>query len=165
MNIHHFLVSGAIGLGVSLAAGSSLAAPAACTGLPSQADLQSALDTAVAQSNGGLGFNMWATIVANDGTVCAVARDSGTSLTSQWLGSRVISAQKANTATDFNIGKDGRKGASLYRQPICTRPCSRGAVCMGCSTATRSIRQSLTRETRACLAPRMIQWSEPASAV
>jgi len=111
MNIHHFLVSGAIGLGVSLAAGSSLAAPAACTGLPSQADLQSALDTAVAQSNGGLGFNMWATIVANDGTVCAVARDSGTSLTSQWLGSRVISAQKANTATDFNIGKDGRKGA------------------------------------------------------
>ena len=111
MKIQGWVIPGAVGLGISLAAGSAVAAPAVCSGLPTQASLQAALDTAVAQKNGGLGFNMWATIVANDGTVCAVARDSGTSLTSQWLGSRVISAQKANTATDFNIGKDGRKGA------------------------------------------------------
>jgi len=111
MKIQDWETSAAIGLGISLASGSVLAAPAACAGLPSQAALQTALDSAVAQNNGDLGFNMWATIVANDGTVCAVARDSSTSLTSQWLGSRVISAQKANKATDFNIGSDGRKGA------------------------------------------------------
>jgi uncharacterized protein GlcG (DUF336 family) len=110
MQIHHWAISSAIGLGFSLAAGSALALPAACSGLPSQGSLQAALTNAVAQSNGGLGFNMWATIVANDGTICAVAV-SGGSLTSQWLGSRAISAQKGNTANDFNVGQDGRKGA------------------------------------------------------
>jgi hypothetical protein len=46
---------------------------------------------------------MWATVVSNDGTVCAVAF-SGSAFTDQWLGSRVISAQKANTANAFNLG-------------------------------------------------------------
>ena len=83
----------------------------ACSGSPSQATLESALDGAVGVTgNNGLGFNMWGTIVANDGTVCAVAF-SGSAYTSQWLGSRAISAQKANTANDFSLGKDGRKGA------------------------------------------------------
>jgi uncharacterized protein GlcG (DUF336 family) len=45
---------------------------------------------------------MWATIVARDGTVCAVAF-SGSTSGSQWLGSRVISAQKANTANLFSL--------------------------------------------------------------
>jgi uncharacterized protein GlcG (DUF336 family) len=45
---------------------------------------------------------MWATVVARDGTVCAVAF-SGTNNGSQWLGSRVISAQKANTANLFSL--------------------------------------------------------------
>lgn len=79
--------------------------------MPSQAALQNALDGAVGVAgNGGLGFDMWGAIVANDGTVCAVAF-SGSAYTSQWLGSRAISAQKANTANDFSLGKDGRKGA------------------------------------------------------
>lgn len=56
-----------------------------------------------AAGNGGLGFNMWATIVAKDGTVCAVAF-SGSSLTDQWLASRVISAQKAVTANSLSLG-------------------------------------------------------------
>jgi hypothetical protein len=47
---------------------------------------------------------MWASIVANDGTVCAVAF-SGKQYTDQWLGSRAISAQKANTANDFSLGE------------------------------------------------------------
>ncbi|WP_442753810.1 hypothetical protein ACNHKD_12470 [Methylocystis sp. JAN1] len=55
-------------------------------------------------SNGGLGFNMWATLVANDGTVCAVAF-SGTAYTDQWLASRVISAQKAATANSLSLGQ------------------------------------------------------------
>jgi uncharacterized protein GlcG (DUF336 family) len=45
---------------------------------------------------------MWGTIVARDGTVCAVAFSGNTS-GAQWLGSRVISAQKANTANAFSL--------------------------------------------------------------
>ncbi len=112
MKIQHWVISGAIGVGVLFATDSALAISICVgSGLPGQAGLQSALDGAVgAAGNGGLGFNMWATVVANDGTVCAVAV-SGSSLTSQWLGSRVISAQKASTANGFSVGKDGRKGA------------------------------------------------------
>ena len=79
--------------------------PPSCAGLPSQSALQTQLQNAVGVTgNGGLGFNMWASVVANDGTVCAVAF-SGTDYTNQWLGSRVISAQKANTANDFSLGE------------------------------------------------------------
>jgi hypothetical protein len=53
--------------------------------------------------NGGLGNNMWATVVDNSGIVCAVAF-SGNDFTSQWLGSRAISAQKANTGNAFSLG-------------------------------------------------------------
>jgi hypothetical protein len=56
-----------------------------------------------ASGNGGLGFNMWGTIVARDGTVCAVAF-SGSHLRDQWLASRVISAQKAATANSLSLG-------------------------------------------------------------
>lgn len=52
--------------------------------------------------NGGLGNHMWGVIVDQDGKVCAVAF-SGPSRISQWPGSRVIAAQKANTATSFNL--------------------------------------------------------------
>jgi len=77
----------------------------ACANLVPHGQLQAALDSAVGvAANGGLGFNMWATVVANDGTVCAVAF-SGNQYTDQWLGSRVISAQKASTANDFSLGK------------------------------------------------------------
>jgi hypothetical protein len=54
---------------------------------------------------------MWGTLVDNDGTVCAVAF-SGGQFTSQWLGSRVISAQKANTANDFSLGHNATPGGS-----------------------------------------------------
>jgi hypothetical protein len=75
---------------------------------------KSALASAVGVTgNGGLGFNSWATIVANDGTVCAVAY-SGSNYTSQWLGSRVISAQKANTANDFSLGTGSTPSSSSF---------------------------------------------------
>ena len=83
-----------------------------CFGLPGQTALQSALNSSVGVAgNGGLGFNMWATIVANDGTVCAIAF-SGNQYTNQWLGSRVISAQKANTANDFSLGEGSHMPSS-----------------------------------------------------
>ena len=56
-------------------------------------------------SNGGLVNNMWGTIVDNNGIVCAVANTGGTGpdITAQWLASRVISAQKANTANGLSL--------------------------------------------------------------
>ena len=110
---------------LSVAAGmvlTALGAPAfadgggsgACAGLPGFSQLRSKLIAAVgAPGNGGLGFNMWATIVANDGTVCAVAF-SGSKYTDQWLGSRVISAQKANTANDFSLSNGATPSGSLF---------------------------------------------------
>ena len=64
--------------------------------------LKNAVSSAIQQQNGGLRNHMWATIVDMDGIVCAVAYTGPTRL-SQWPGSRLISAQKANTATMSNL--------------------------------------------------------------
>jgi uncharacterized protein GlcG (DUF336 family) len=64
--------------------------------------LKAALTVAASSANGGLHNDMWGTLVDRDGVVCAVAF-TGTGRNSQWPGSRVISAQKANTATSFNL--------------------------------------------------------------
>jgi len=79
------------------------AASNSCSSLPTQAQLKTALTTAVAAESSGLDLQMWATIVDRDGIVCAVAF-SGADRGSQWPGSRVISAQKANTANSFSLG-------------------------------------------------------------
>jgi uncharacterized protein GlcG (DUF336 family) len=73
-----------------------------CANLPNHAQLKAALDDAVADETSGLNLHMWATIVDRDGIVCAVAF-SGTNRAAQWPGSRVISAQKANTANSFSL--------------------------------------------------------------
>lgn len=74
-----------------------------CDSLPPHSTLQSALDSIVTGGdNGGLGNEMWATVVDRDGQVCNVAF-SGDDRASQWPGSRVISAQKANTANAFSL--------------------------------------------------------------
>ncbi len=84
-----------------------------CTDVPNHADLKAALITAQKQKNGGLGFNMWATVVNRDGYVCAVAF-TGTARGDQWPGSRVISAQKANTANAFSVPGFALSTANLY---------------------------------------------------
>src|SRR5215467_16098214 len=71
-------------------------------GMPSFEQLQAALKGALAGGNGGLNLNMWGTVVDRDGVVCAVAF-TGNSRGDQWPGSRVISAQKANTANAFSL--------------------------------------------------------------
>lgn len=73
-----------------------------CAALPGHAELRSVLQAVVKQGgNGGLGNDMWGTVVNRDGVVCAVVF-TGADRGSQWLGSRVISAQKANTANAFS---------------------------------------------------------------
>lgn len=84
-----------------------------CTGMPSHAQLQTIVRNVVSSGgNGGLGFNMWATLVNRDGFVCAVAF-SGNDRDAQWPGSRVISAQKAHTANAFSQPRDGIGGNPL----------------------------------------------------
>jgi uncharacterized protein GlcG (DUF336 family) len=84
-----------------------------CAGLPSHHALQAALVAAQGQTNGGFGFEMWGTIVNRDGIVCAVAF-TGSNRGAQWPGSRVISAQKANTANDFSLSGFALSTANLY---------------------------------------------------
>ena len=104
---------------VLLLAVCSVAPPAAaqgiesCKALPSHAALQKAVAAAQAQANGGLGFHMWGTIVDRDGVVCAVAF-TGADRGDQWPGSRVISAQKANTANAFSLPRFALSTANLF---------------------------------------------------
>ena len=85
----------------------------ACNGLPSYTALKSALIAARAQMNGGFGLDMWATVVNRDGVVCAVAF-TGANRGDQWPGSRIISAQKANTANAFSLPSLALSTANLY---------------------------------------------------
>ena len=85
-----------------------------CSNLPSWDDLKAALTAARKETNnGGLNTDMWGTIVDRDGVVCAVAF-TGTDRGSQWPGSRVISAQKANTANSFSLPGLALSTANLY---------------------------------------------------
>jgi uncharacterized protein GlcG (DUF336 family) len=84
-----------------------------CKNLPSQSALKNALKKAVADESSGLDLQMWATIVDRDGVVCAVAF-SGADRGAQWPGSRVISAQKANTANAFSLDSLALSTANLY---------------------------------------------------
>jgi Haem-degrading len=118
MKMQRCLVLGSLSLGISLLACPAFADAPACSGLPSQGTLRNALVAAVGTFNGGLGFNMWATLVANDGTVCAVAFSSG-SYTDQWFLSRVISAQKANTASGLSLSASAPPStANLFKNGL-----------------------------------------------
>jgi uncharacterized protein GlcG (DUF336 family) len=85
----------------------------ACRDLPSHAALRHALDNAQEEENGGFGLQMWATVVNRDGIVCAVVF-TGSHRGDQWPGSRVISAQKANTANAFSLPGLALSTANLY---------------------------------------------------
>jgi uncharacterized protein GlcG (DUF336 family) len=98
----------------SLMPGAMFAQGSNCSALPTQAALKAALSSVVSGGgNGGLAFNMWATVVNRDGEVCAVAF-TGADRGRQWPGSRVISAQKANTANAFSLPGFALSTANLY---------------------------------------------------
>ena len=127
MHTKRLIVSGCFGVMLGCLAGPALARISSplCKSLPGWAALKTALTNSIKlPANGGLGFNMWGTIVAANGTVCAVAF-SGADYTSQWLGSRAISAQKANTGNDFSLGHGHPReqlvpdrARALHRQPL-----------------------------------------------
>jgi uncharacterized protein GlcG (DUF336 family) len=90
-----------------------------CDRLPNSVQLQSHLRNVVntgGATTGGLGFPMWLTLVDGSGRICAVVNSLvGGDVTSDiWLGSRVISAQKANTANSFSTGALSLSTANLF---------------------------------------------------
>ena len=96
--------------------GRGVAAPPeqACSdGLPSHAELTAALGDARNDDNGGFNLDMWATVVNRDGVVCAVTF-TGDDRGDQWPGSRVIAAQKANTANAFSLPVLALSTANLF---------------------------------------------------
>ena len=76
-----------------------------------RADFKAALRTAVNETSAfGFSLPMWLTMVDETGKVCHVFSSSGTggntgkfAGNTAWLGSRVISAQKASTANAFSL--------------------------------------------------------------
>lgn len=96
-------------------------ANAACSAV-SRTAFEDAADLAATQTDAfGFGLPMWATMVDESGKVCHVySTDSGSANTgaaagnSAWLGSRVISAQKANTANAFSINGLSIPSGAVY---------------------------------------------------
>jgi uncharacterized protein GlcG (DUF336 family) len=109
---------------VAVLCGAGMASTAAradtqqCEGFTNAPAVQAALSTAVrtvSAFGAGLGNNMWATVVDTSGVVCLVVNSGGggaASVESIWLGSRVISAQKANTAKAFSLST-GSPGTAI----------------------------------------------------
>jgi uncharacterized protein GlcG (DUF336 family) len=103
---------------VALAAASVLVAGAAnakCSDI-TRAQLQSALNAATGTA-GGFTLPMWMTFVDETGMVCEVVTSGATGALAsrtEWLGSRVISAQKANTANAFSINGVSISTGALY---------------------------------------------------
>ena len=100
-----------LALPLALCCTSAFAENDGCNNLPGYSQLKAALAHATADEASGLNMNMWGTIVDRDGIVCAVAF-TGTNRGSQWPGSRVISAQKANTANSFSLDRTAASGGS-----------------------------------------------------
>ena len=96
-----------------LASAGAARADGPCADLPSHAALAAALSSARAAANGGFNLDMWGTVVNRDGVVCAVVFTGGTR-GDQWPGSRVISAQKANTANAFSLPGLALSTANLF---------------------------------------------------
>ncbi len=96
-----------------LFAGLAVAQEGGCAALPDYAALQAALVEARQDTNGGFDLDMWASVVDRDGVVCAVAF-TGAERGDQWPGSRLISAQKANTANAFSLPGLALSTANLF---------------------------------------------------
>ena len=64
-------------------------------------------------TNGGLDNNEWAAVVDRSGVLCAIAF-SGGKVDDQWLSSRAIAAEKANTANSVSLKEFALSTANLY---------------------------------------------------
>ncbi|HEY7298383.1 MAG TPA: heme-binding protein [Xanthobacteraceae bacterium] len=86
--------------------------------------------------NGGMPVNEWAAVVDRLGNVCAIAF-SGSNATDQWLGSRAIAVEKANTVVSFSLDKFAISTANLWAE---SQP---GGYLFGANTSSPAIPQEL----------------------
>ena len=87
-----------------------------CAAVPDHAKLVAALQAVVKQgkeANTGMGNHEWAAVVNRDGVVCAVVY-SGPDRGAEWPGSRVIAAEKANTANALSSPNFALSTANLF---------------------------------------------------
>src|SRR5437763_14587194 len=90
--------------------------PQDCSQVPDYNKLKAALTSAVKEgkgANGGLGNQEWGTVVNRDGIGCTVVF-TGPNRGAEWPGSRIISAEKANTATAFSSDNFALSPGSVY---------------------------------------------------
>jgi uncharacterized protein GlcG (DUF336 family) len=111
-----FGIQRVVGAALAIVVGSIVSARAAdCPvdhGQLAQA-LRASVKASGGPSNGGFENHEWASVVARDGTVCAVAF-SGSRATDQWPGSRAISMEKATTANAFSLKAMALSTANLF---------------------------------------------------
>lgn len=104
-------------VGALFALTAAQSAMAACSDV-SRAALQQAADDAYsAGDQGGFHLPMWVTMVDETGKVCHVVTTGATGAAAgntEWLGSRIISAQKANTANAFSLDGVSISTGALY---------------------------------------------------
>lgn len=87
-----------------------------CPGLPDAGRLKQVVQDVVRQGaskNGGMGNQEWAAVVNRDGIVCAIVF-SGTTASDEWPGSRMIAAEKANTANGLSSRDYALSTANIY---------------------------------------------------
>jgi uncharacterized protein GlcG (DUF336 family) len=106
---------GASLVGVLSTLGSAAAADCPVDHGKLQAALRASVKPSGGPANGGFENQEWASVVARDGTVCAVVF-SGASPTDQWPGSRLIAEEKANTANAFSLKTMALSTANLFAQ-------------------------------------------------
>ncbi|MGH8300064.1 MAG: GlcG/HbpS family heme-binding protein [Steroidobacteraceae bacterium] len=108
--------SAATAIAAALLAGQALAStPTHCPVTYQQLEqaLRASVHASGGPENGGLPVNEWAAVVDRAGQVCAVAR-SGAKAGDQWLGSRSIAVEKADTANAFDLDKYAISTANLW---------------------------------------------------
>lgn len=95
---------------------SAVAAPANCTGLPTEAELRAAMIAAQAATTAGGLFNgalMWGATVNRDGEICSYVTTTADP-TQVWPGSEAIAKAKAFTANAFSLDTFALSTAMLY---------------------------------------------------
>lgn len=106
-------------MGVAALAFASQGAFASCADIiAAYTGKEAAIKAVIGQAdNGGYGLPMWLAAVDETGKVCGVVDSAGSGAkigNKSWLGSRVIAAQKANTANAFSLDAFSIASGNLY---------------------------------------------------
>lgn len=113
-SVNMLLAAGLVLLSAQMAAAQG--PPADCSQLPNASTLRTTLQSVVKEGsskNGGMGNQEWAVVVDRSGIVCEVVY-SGSNASEEWPGSRMIAADKANTANGLSNSDYAISTANIY---------------------------------------------------